>query len=339
MVSPERDLIEVEVRPVSPFHLPRWTGSDGIVRKHGTGLRRLLVLDKAPVILAVRPAGGGAYRFSASPVDPERVSGRGSDDLVPADSARLSAAIDQFRFSLGIDEDMAPFRDAFIRDPLLGPAIRDRIHSRSSRRADPWEALAWAVTEQLIEYRRAAAIQRRMIRRWGLSLELSPPAGRCDQGHGADRYLATAPTPEAIAGASPAELQSCDLSAKRALALIRCAKEVSSGRVELRDSEGDRRLLAIPEIGPWTIACLALRGRGDPDALLAGDLGHVKLVGALAGLGRLAGIEEVESFYARYAPFRGIAGDFLLAHRGAAVSGPGNRARIRRAAWSRPRAA
>ncbi len=334
---PERDLIEVEVRPVSPFRLPRWTGSDRIVRRYGNGLRRLTVAGGAPVIVAVRPSGDGAYRFSAIPVQPERVSGPGSESLVEADATRLGAAIDEFRFSLGIDEDMAPFHDAFVRDPLLGPAIRSRIHSRPSRRADPWEALAWAVTEQLIEYRRAAAIQRRMIRRWGISIELDPAAARTDRRQGTDRYLATAPLPEAIAAASPAELQACDLSAKRALALIRCASEVARGRVNLRDPDDDRRLLAIPEIGPWTVACLALRGRGDLDALLAGDLGHVKLVGALTGLGRLAEIEEVESFYARYAPFRGIAGDFLLAHRGAAIRGPGNRARIR--AEARPRAA
>jgi len=341
VVSPDCDLIEVKVRPGSPFRLPRWTGSDAIVRKHGNGLRRLLVRDGAAVIVAVRPASDGAYRFSATPADPERVSGPGSEALEKADESRLEAAIDEFRFSLGIDEDMTPFRDAFIRDPLLGPAIRDRIHSRSSRRADPWEALAWAVTEQLIEYRRAAAIQRRMIRRWGLKVEMAPldgasTADRTNRSKAGDSYLTTAPSPQTIAALSPAELQSCDLSAKRALALIRCAKEVSRGRVDLRNPEDDRRLLAIPEVGPWTLACLALRGRGESDALLAGDLGHIKLVGALAGLGRLAEIEEVESFYARFAPFRGIAGDFLLAHRGAAVHGPGNRARIRAGAWPRP---
>ncbi len=320
--------MEVEVRPVSPFRLPRRNGSDRILQSYGSGLRRLLIKDGAPVVVSVRPSGSGSYRFVAVAVPPEQASGPGSADLSEAGPQQLGAAIEDLRFSLGIDEDMSAFREAFIEDPLLGPAIRQRIESRSSRRADPWEALAWAVSEQLIEYRRAAAIQRRMIRRWGLSVEAGPDAGRSGRPGGVDR-LRTAPSPEAIAAASPAELQACDLSAKRALALIRCATEVSRGRSDLRDPEDDKRLLAIPEIGPWTIACLALRGRGDPDALLAGDLGHIKLVGALAGLGRPAEIEEVEAFYAPYEPFRGIAGDFLLAARGRAVSGPGNRARIR----------
>ena len=330
MAPVERDLIEVEVTPVSPFRLPRRNGGDRIVHGYAGGLRRLLVKDGAPVVVSVRASGGGNYRFRARPVPPEQVSAPGSPTLVEADCSLLEAALEDFRFSLGIDEDMTAFRDAFIGDPLLGPAIRQRIESRSSRRADPWEALAWAVTEQLIAYRRAAAIQRRMIHRWGMSVEVASPIERR---HGGDR-LRTAPTPEAIAAASPAELQACDLSAKRALALVRCAKEVSLGRTNLRDRGDDRRLLAIPEIGPWTVACLALRGRGDPDALPAGDLGHVKLVGALAGLGRPAEIEEVEEFYAPYAPYRGIAGDILLATRGRAVSGPGNRTRIR--SFARP---
>ena len=328
------DPIEVEVRPVSPFRLPRRNGSDRIVQGHGSGLRRLLVKHGAPVVVSVRPSGSGSYRFLSVVVPPERVSGPGSADLREAGPEQLSAAIEDLRFSLGIDDDMSAFHGAFIEDPLLGPAIRQRIESRSSRRADPWEALAWAVTEQLIEYRRAAAIQRQMIRRWGLSVEVQRPSGRQERNGAGGRQaggglLRTAPAPGALAAASPAELQACDLSARRALALIRCAKEVSNGRTDLHDPGDDRRLLAIPEIGPWTVACLALRGRGDPDALLAGDLGHIKLVGALAGLGRPAEIEEVEAFYAPYAPFRGLAGDFLLAARGRAVSGPGNRARIR----------
>lgn len=341
--------VQAEVRPVSPYRLPRMNGSDRVTVRHGTGLRRLLVKRRAATVVSVRPARAGAYLFSAVAVPPELVSGPGSQALGEADEATLHAALADFRFALGIDEDMGPFRDAFSADPLLGPAISARIESRSQRRADPWEALAWAVTEQLIEYRRAAAIQRRMIRKWGLSMEsdgsaagfvpggvrAGRPASRRevpaqDRRHACGR-LFTVPAAGVIAGVAPAELQACDLSAKRAVAMIRVAKEVSRGRTDLKNASDDRRLLAIPEIGPWTVACLALRGRGDPDALLAGDLGHIKLVGALTGLGRPAEIDEVERFYEPYAPYRGLAGDFLLAHRGEVVLGPGNRARIKAA--------
>ena len=39
----------------------------------------------------------------------------------------------------------------------------------------------------------------------------------------------------------------------------------------------------------------------------------MKLVGSLVGLGRRATVEEVEEYFAPYAPFRGLAGSFALA--------------------------
>ena len=59
--------------------------------------------------------------------------------------------------------------------------------------------------------------------------------------------------------------------------------------------------------------CLGLYGRAEADSLPAGDLAFVKLVGRLAGLGRRATVEEVEEFFAPYAPYRGVAGSFVLA--------------------------
>ena len=50
----------------------------------------------------------------------------------------------------------------------------------------------------------------------------------------------------------------------------------------------------------------------------------MKLVGRLAGLGRRATVEEVEEYFAPYAPFRGLAGAFALrrAAHGSVAAGP-----------------
>ncbi|HTU15041.1 MAG TPA: hypothetical protein VMF31_07580 [Solirubrobacterales bacterium] len=330
------DPIEVEVRPRSPFRLPGLTGGDRLIRRSGSGFERLLIVDHSPVLTRMRPSGAGLFRFTAEAVDPHTMSGPECGRLVGAGEHHLLEAIGRIRFALGIDLDLEPMRELFGDDPMLAPAITGMAPGRPQRRPEPWEALLWAITEQLIEYRRAAAIQRRMIRKWGLRLKVPAPAGR--SGFPRDEFLATVPSPRTIAGASPAELEGCGLSARRAIATIKVAREVATGRTSLDSPDDDRRLLAIPEIGPWTIACLGLRGRGDPDALLAGDLGQVKLVGYLNGLGRNAEIEEVEAFYERYRPWRGLAGEYLLAAQGKPLHGPGNTARIRRRG-SMPRAA
>jgi DNA-3-methyladenine glycosylase II len=119
-----------------------------------------------------------------------------------------------------------------------------------------------------------------------------------------------------------------DLAGSRAVALRRVAREVASGRCRVESAAGDARLLAIPQIGPWTVQCLALIGRGEMDSLPAGDLAYLKLVGRLAGLGRRASIGEVEEFFAPFAPFRGLAGSLAIAglYRSVAIGPPLRRA-------------
>ena len=192
---------------------------------------------------------------------------------------------------------------------------------RPKRRPWPWEALCWAITKQLIESSRAAEIQRRIVRAWAPSH--LPPDHQPPRRGRSPWPLWDVPSAAVIAGRAPAELASMDLSEGRSLALVRCAREVAAGRADLFDPDSDRRLRAIPEIGPWTIQCLGLGGRGEPDSLPAGDLAYVKLVGYLAGLRRRATVEEVEEYFAPYAPFRGLAGAFALAvwHK-AAKGGP-----------------
>src|SRR5215210_1162970 len=68
------------------------------------------------------------------------------------------------RFATGVDEDLRPFYDRFRDDPVIGRAVRARPELRVRRKPVPWEALAAAITEQLIEFERAVAIQRRSPR-------------------------------------------------------------------------------------------------------------------------------------------------------------------------------
>jgi 3-methyladenine DNA glycosylase/8-oxoguanine DNA glycosylase len=219
----------------------------------------------------------------------------------PPHTEALEIAIERMRFAVGVDDDYREFYELFRSDRLVGPAVRRRPQIRPRRRPWPWEALAWAVTKQLIESPRAAAIQRRIVWRWG---------PRVDWDGGSLRDV---PGADVIAGRAPAELAGMDLSPSRALALVKVGREAASGRADLADPECERRLLAIPGIGPWTVRCLGLYGRGEPDSLPAGDLGFLKLIGRLARLGRRATPEEVEEFFAPYAPFRGLAGTFVLA--------------------------
>lgn len=205
------------------------------------------------------------------------------------------------RRALWVDVDLSGFHRRFRRDPLVGPLIRGMPWFRPKGRPWPWEALAAAVVGQLIEAERAALIERRIVGRWGTRL-----------GEGRDA-LRDVPGPATIAGRAPAELEQMDLVGKRAIALRRLARDVTGGRCRIESPADDRRLLAMPQIGPWTVRCLGLYGRNELDSLPAGDLAYIKLVGRLKGEGRRATIPEVEDFYAPYEPYRGLVGALTLA--------------------------
>ena len=302
--------------PRWPYRLRRSPGRDGVTRSRGGVLERFMHVDRAPLRARAWQTRDGFVHIRAESIDPgvvdhpDELAHLVADHVRKAGEPELDVAIERIRFSLAVEEKMGDFYETFKRDPLLGPTIHQRPWVRPRRRPWPWEALCWAITEQLIEGSRAAAIQRRIVRRWApshLPADHPPPRARRDPWP-----LRDVPSATVIAGRAPAELASMDLSQGRSVAMVRCAREVARGRAHLDDPSGDRRLLEISEIGPWTIQCLGLHGRGDPDSLPAGDLAYVKLVGRLAGLGRRATEEEVRAFFERYAPFQALAGTYLL---------------------------
>jgi 3-methyladenine DNA glycosylase/8-oxoguanine DNA glycosylase len=280
--------VRVEVRPRWPYRLPRRGTLDGLVRVRGGVLHRLLHHEGEPVHV--------------------RVAQTAPDAVLLGAAARTRAgalyAIGRMRRALGLDHDLAPFHRAFRDDPLIGAALRRDPTVRVAGRPEPFEALAWAVCEQLIEFERAAAIERRLIARLG---------GRCPR-----TGLRDAPPPGVVAGEAPARLASFDLAPSRALTLIHAAREVARGRTDLHATDpepGWRRLRTIPGIGSWTIAMLASAGQGRLDMLPAGDLAYIKLVGRLQSGGdpwARATEAEVDAFFAPYHPWGALAGAYAL---------------------------
>jgi len=279
--------VRTEVTPAWAFRMPVGGTADGVARRRNGVRERLLHVEGRAAVVRVAQTATDRVLFGAHAPD-EEIAQR---------------AIERMRFALGVDDDLRPFYDRFRSDPLIGPSVRARPWTRVTRRPEPFEALAWAITEQLIEFARAAAIQRRMVRRWGR---------RC-----ARTGLRDVPDARTLSGVAPAELQSCDLSAGRALTLIRCAREVTAGRVDLLAPDHERgweRLRTIPGVGSWTIELLALQGQGRYDQLPAGDLNYLKLVGRLRSGGNphaRATEEEVRDLFAPYGEWRALAAAHL----------------------------
>jgi 3-methyladenine DNA glycosylase/8-oxoguanine DNA glycosylase len=286
-----RSEVRVEVTPVWPFRLTRRSGMDGLAPVRNGVLQRLVHEDEQPIHIRVAQLRSGNVLFGAQ----------------AEDQGAAMRAIERMRRALGIDLDLRPFHDSFRRDPLIGTALRANPTLRPAGRPHAFEAFAWAVTEQLIEYERAVAIQRRMV----AALGRRDPVSR----------LRDSPAAAKFGGASAARLESFDLSASRALTLIRASRAIAAGRIDVdtldpdAQEEGWRRLRAIRGVGSWTVEIMALTGQGRLDQIPAGDLGFIKLVGRLLSGGdpnARASEDQVREFFAPYGAWQGLAGVYAL---------------------------
>lgn len=292
--------IRREVRPRWTFRLSRRVGLDRVARIRGGVLHRLLHCSEEPVVIRVAQVSADRVLFGAQ-----------------ADTREVAEwGIERMRAALGVDLDLRPFYERFRFDPLIGAAVRSNPGLRPHGRPDPFEALAWTVCEQLIEYERAAAIQRRLVFKLGRRCVISG--------------LNDSPSAAVLATQAPALFESFGLTETRALALAKVAREVAAGRVDLYDPDherGWRRLRTIRGVGSWTLETMALIGQGRLDQLPAGDLAYLKLVGRLHSPDPRARAteDEVRELFAPYEPWRGLAGLHAL-------SGTGSPAALRLAA-------
>ncbi len=283
--------LRARLRPRWPLRLPG-PGLDGLARRVPAphpAIERLLHVDDAPVLVTAAQPARDAIVLTATADRP---------DVAEEGLARM-------RFAVGVDDDLRDFHERFRHDPLIGPSVRAEPGLRPARTPDPFQALVWAVCEQLIEYRRAVTIERALLRRLGRTA----PEG----------VLRDLPSAATLAALAPARLQALDLSGGRARTLVKAAREVAAGRVPLDPGAPDlergwARLRSIPGIGAWTVEVLALHGQGRVDQLPAGDLAYLRLVGRLrTGDPRARAQEdEVRALFAPYAPYAGLAGAHAL---------------------------
>ncbi|HEX3428417.1 MAG TPA: hypothetical protein VHS36_06385 [Candidatus Limnocylindrales bacterium] len=172
---------------------------------------------------------------------------------------------------VGIDDD----RDGFDphRHRLIAELDRRHPGIRLGRTGAVMEALIPAILEQKVTGTEAWRGFRGLIRRWG---EPAPgPFG-----------LRLAPLPAVVAAIPYYELHPLGIERRRA-DLIRKVAERGNRFEEIVTMPRDRayaRLRAMPGIGPWTAAEVALRALGDADAVSVGDFHLPNLVAfGLAG--------------------------------------------------------
>jgi DNA-3-methyladenine glycosylase II len=264
--------------------LRRW-GDDLFDRWDGTELRRVLPTEEGPVAMAVRSAGTLAAPRLVG------VAERGATGLVAAVARTFLPGSPAWPALLAVDPALA-------RADAAAPGVR------SLRYPEPLAALVRAVTAQQVNLTFATSLRRRLAEAYGVEHRV---------GEGGVRRLDV----ERLAGAAVGDLRALQLSTAKATAIVGLAAAALRGELDLARFDGMPNdevvadLVAHRGIGRWTADWFLVRVLGRP-AVVAGDLGVRKAVGAAYFGGRMPSEVEVREATAHWGAAAGVAQQVLL---------------------------
>ena len=240
---------------------------------------------------SVRTVGGGPAIIALTP-DPVgdhvtfEISGDG-----PSDTTEL---VQHARRAFDLDTDPAAIDAALAQDPKLAQSVRRIPGIRVPGSFDSFELVLRAIFGQQVSVSGARTSLGRFAVRYGAPLD--PPIGTISHLFPAPAQVADLP------------LEAFEMPRARAEAIRRVAELVTQGSLDLSgDAPIDETLHILGEvrgIGPWTLAYVAMRALGDPDAFIAGDLGVRK---GFEALGLPATTKELSQRAERWRPWRAYA--------------------------------
>ena len=236
---------------------------------------------------SLAPDGPGTIRVTAAPASRQaanasrqaanaspQAANAGRSTVVSATAWGPGAAwlLDQLPGHLGAGDDPGGFAPAH---PFLRELARRHRGMRVGRSGRVLEALVPAVLEQKVVGLEAHRAWRQLLLRHGLPAPGPAPAG-----------MRVFPPARTWARIPSWDWHRAGVEAVRARTIAAAA--LAAGRLEeiadLAAEDADRRLRALPGIGPWTSAEVRQRACGDADAVTVGDYNLPAMVGwALAG--------------------------------------------------------
>jgi AraC family transcriptional regulator, regulatory protein of adaptative response / DNA-3-methyladenine glycosylase II len=259
------------------------TAVPGVEEWRDGAYRRTLRLPHGQGVVALRPG-------------PEYISCQ----LSLTDLRDLANAISRCRRLLDLDADPVAVADLLGQDEVLAPLVRKAPGRRVPRTVDAREFAVRVVLGQQVSTAAARTHAARLAAAHG------EPAG--DPAGGLARLF---PAMAALAAVDPATL---GLPRARRATFAALTGALASGEIDLdvgSDWQQARaRLAGLPGLGPWSVETIAMRGLGDPDAFVPGDLG----VRAAAGqLGLPVTPAALTRRAAGWRPWRGYAVQYLWA--------------------------
>jgi AraC family transcriptional regulator of adaptative response / DNA-3-methyladenine glycosylase II len=250
----------------------------GVETVDADGYRRSLRLPHGPATMALQVSPGAA-----------------SARLRLTDKRDSAAAKGLARRLLDLDADPAAITAVLGADPLLAPLVAGRPGVRVPGHVDGFELAVRAILGQQVTVTGAATLAGRIVAKLG-----EPLGALADDG--VSRLF---PTPAAMAAD---DLSGIGLTGARITALRALAAAMAAGSLVLAPGADPaltrRQLLALPGIGPWTCAYVAMRALADPDDIPVTDLGIRQ---AMTRLGAESDARSIARQAERWRPWRSYA--------------------------------
>ncbi|HLZ72275.1 MAG TPA: AlkA N-terminal domain-containing protein [Dehalococcoidia bacterium] len=257
--------------------------------------RRLFALPDGLLLAELRPGEAGSLVLTVRGV-------AGGHQPCEADVQAVAATLTR---TLGLEDDLADFRDAAAGDAALAGLVRRFAGLRLISTPAPFEAFVWAVLGQQISLHVAFRLKAALVQRCGAPAEID------------GTVFWAFPTARVLAAQNPDELAALGLGRRKAATIVHVAGLVAGGALKLERlaalplDEAERELTALHGVGPWTARYTLLRGLRLADACPVSDGGLMAACGSLYDLGRKATSAEVEAFSERWRPYRGYAAYYL----------------------------
>jgi AraC family transcriptional regulator, regulatory protein of adaptative response / DNA-3-methyladenine glycosylase II len=215
-----------------------------------------------------------------------------------ADPRDSPAAVAACRRLLDLDADLVAVDRALAGDPVLGPLVTATPGRRAPGHVDADELAIRAVLGQQVTLAAARGLAARLTDLCGE--RLAQPDGGL-----------TCAFPSAV-DVADADLDRLGMPGSRRATIRTLTRALADGDIRLVPDAGANHdevhaaLLGLRGIGPWTAAYIRMRGLGDPDVFLAGDVGVRR---ALAAVGIADGAADGD----RWRPRRSYAVHHLWA--------------------------
>ncbi len=229
---------------------------------------------------------------------------RSRDELSPDNIKPIETVVGSL-FNLPLD--LTPFYAHVQTDPVL-TALTERLRGlKSPTTPTVFEALVDSIIEQQIALNVAHHLERRVIKRFGDTLELD-----------ATVYYAY-PTPHAIAAGTVEQLRACGLSMRKAEYIHGIATAIAQGDLDLErfktyeDAEIIiTELTQLRGIGRWTAELTMLRGMQKLEAFPADDLGLRRHIAHYYCNDRKISGAEARKIAEPWGSWKGLAAYYLI---------------------------